>query len=238
MKGDSSTLLEFLLFAIPAADPALGLQPRRQAVQHYYHGRELMAAERYDDAAREFSTAIGLDPLLTLAHYGLGQALMAQRQYASAVAAFIGCQHAYAQIATLAARSAPDEECHVTSDSHQSPVSAPSGDVDTADATSTSGGADAFQRTRVTGDAGTQTPPEVSLALGSAYYRNGQQQDAEREWKAAVAADPRLGEAYNNLAALYATTGRKQEAEHAVRAAERAKFRVKAQLKADIAQMD
>jgi Flp pilus assembly protein TadD len=80
-------------------------------------------------------------------------------------------------------------------------------------------------------------PAEVSLALGSAHYRNGQAPDAEREWVAAVTANPRLGEAHNNLAVIYMTTGRKKEAEEAVKAAERGKFRVHPQLKADIQKM-
>lgn len=83
-----------------------------------------------------------------------------------------------------------------------------------------------------------QTPAEVSLALGSAYYRNNQPQDAEREWVAATTANPRLGEAHNNLAVIYMMSGRKKEAEEAVKAAERARFRVPPQLKADIAKMN
>jgi Flp pilus assembly protein TadD len=77
-------------------------------------------------------------------------------------------------------------------------------------------------------------PAEVSLALGSAYFRSDQFPDAEREWKVAVDANPTLGEAHNNLAALYAMTGRKKEAEEAVRSAERAGYRVHPKLKEDI----
>jgi Flp pilus assembly protein TadD len=80
-------------------------------------------------------------------------------------------------------------------------------------------------------------PGEVSLALGSAYFRNGQREDAEREWKAAVDANSSLGEAHNNLAVVYMMSGRKKEAEEAVKAAERAGFRVNPQLKADIKNM-
>ncbi|MND01135.1 hypothetical protein D3C83_200010 [compost metagenome] len=47
----------------------------------------------------------------------------------------------------------------------------------------------------------------------------------------------RLGEAHNNLAVLYMLTGRKKEAQQAVRSAEQARFRVNPQLKADIARM-
>jgi Flp pilus assembly protein TadD len=80
-------------------------------------------------------------------------------------------------------------------------------------------------------------PAELSLALGSAYFRNGQLEDAEREWRAATSANPGLGEAHNNLAALYAMTGRKKSAEDAVKAAEKARFQVHPQLKNDISRM-
>jgi Flp pilus assembly protein TadD len=78
----------------------------------------------------------------------------------------------------------------------------------------------------------------LSLALGSAYFRNNQTEDAEREWLAATTNNPKLGEAHNNLAALYAMTGRKQEAEQAVRAAERARFHVDPRLKEDIKRLN
>jgi Flp pilus assembly protein TadD len=82
-----------------------------------------------------------------------------------------------------------------------------------------------------------QAPAELSLALGSAYYRKGDLADAEREWLAAVEVNPHLGEAHNNLAAYYLMTGRKKLAEDAVVAAERARYRVPAQLKEDIKRM-
>ena len=36
-------------------------------------------------------------------------------------------------------------------------------------------------------------PAWVSLSLGSAYFRSGKLADAEREYKAAIAADPTIG---------------------------------------------
>jgi Flp pilus assembly protein TadD len=80
-------------------------------------------------------------------------------------------------------------------------------------------------------------PSELSLALGSAYFRTGQLEDAEREWRSAVDVNPGMGEAHNNLAALYAMTGRKPQAEAALKAAEKARFRVNPQLKEDIRKM-
>lgn len=79
-----------------------------------------------------------------------------------------------------------------------------------------------------------RVPAEVSLALGSAYFRNGQLPDAEREWKAAIAVDPGMGAAHNNLAALYAMTGRQDEAREQIRAAERAGYTVHAQLMQEV----
>jgi Flp pilus assembly protein TadD len=54
------------------------------------------------------------------------------------------------------------------------------------------------------------------------------------EWQAAVQANPKLGEAHNNLAVLYMMSGKKAEAESSVKAAEKAGFKVNPQLKDDI----
>jgi tetratricopeptide (TPR) repeat protein len=80
-------------------------------------------------------------------------------------------------------------------------------------------------------------PGEVHLALGSAYYRNNQKAEAEKEWQQAVATNSKLGEAHSNLAVLYMMSGRKADAEAAIKAAEKTRFRVNPQLKADIAKM-
>jgi tetratricopeptide (TPR) repeat protein len=217
---------------------------RRQALQHYRNGQELLLAERYEQAAAAFTSAIGLDPLLTLAHYGLGQSYMALKRYASAVQAFVGCREAYAQLAALRQRDTIASDRRMDDEMRElreSVTRVRTGQIKGAgpamlqqlenrleelETMRRSRGGDRFQ-----------IPAEVSLALGSAYYRNGQAQDAEREWLAAVKVNPRLGEAHNNLAVLYMMTGRKREAEDAVRAAERAQFRVHPQLKADIQRM-
>ena len=81
---------------------------------------------------------------------------------------------------------------------------------------------------------GNSVPAFVSLALGSAYFRLEQWPDAERAYKEAIAADPRTGEAHNNLAVVYLLTERYREAEAEVRAAEKAGYRVPQGLKDDI----
>lgn len=77
-------------------------------------------------------------------------------------------------------------------------------------------------------------PAHVLLALGSAHFRNGDRSRAEHYWTEAVEVNSSLGEAWNNLAAIYATGGRRRDAERAVANAERAGFRVNPRLKEEI----
>jgi Flp pilus assembly protein TadD len=58
--------------------------------------------------------------------------------------------------------------------------------------------------------------------------------DAEREYRETLRADPKIGEAHNNLAVVCLQTGRFQEADVELKAAERAGFRVNPQLKEDV----
>jgi Flp pilus assembly protein TadD len=77
-------------------------------------------------------------------------------------------------------------------------------------------------------------PPFVLLALGSAYFRAERLPDAERVYKETVAIDPKTGEAHSNLAVLYLTTGKYDEADREVKLAEKAGFKVNPGLKDDI----
>lgn len=231
-----------LLFAIGASAQVVGELNRRQALQHYRVGQELLVAERFEEAAAQFTTAIELDPLLTLAHYGRGQAYMALKRYASAVQAFIGGRHAYERLADLRQRDLAAsnrlriDEINELRESVRRMNSQVK--VDALTAARISRRLEELETLGATtfGEA-VRIPAELSLALGSAYFRGGHLVDAEREWKAAVAANAGLGEAHNNLAVLYMQSDRKKEAEEAIKAAERARFRVHPQLKADIQKM-
>jgi len=77
-------------------------------------------------------------------------------------------------------------------------------------------------------------PYFVPMALGAAYFRSGRFADAEREYKEAIAANAASGETHSNLAVLYLTTGRYEEADGEVRAAEKVGFKVNENLKGDI----
>jgi tetratricopeptide (TPR) repeat protein len=89
------------------------------------------------------------------------------------------------------------------------------------------------QRKR-TPDRPEDTPAWISLALGSAYFRSDRMSDAEREYREALRAEPKLGEGHNNLAVVLMLTGRYEEADEEIKAAEKAGFRVNPQLKEDL----
>ena len=70
-----------------------------------------------------------------------------------------------------------------------------------------------------------EPPAPVLVALGSAYFRSRNRAAAEKHWSEAVAVDRGIGEAWNNLAVIYLTSGRKAAARAAVDNAERAGIR-------------
>jgi len=212
------------------------------ALMHYRSGEELMRAEKFANARDEFQRAIKFDPLLTIAHYELGQAFMALRQYQEAIRAYVGCRTAYQSLAALISRNdfvADQRRDDEVRELRQSIDDIQSGRIKIATGRDTMVARlehriSELERTKQMGRTSFETPPELSLALGSAYFRSGNLADAEREWKDAADGNPRLGEAFNNLAALYAMTGRKAEAQQSVKDAERAGYRVNPNLKTDI----
>ena len=69
---------------------------------------------------------------------------------------------------------------------------------------------------------GTRPPLALSLALGNAYFHSDSLPDAEREFRDVLLADPRSGDAHNNLAVVLMLTGRPDEAAREAKLAEKA----------------
>jgi len=236
-------VLMLVLVASPAFAQFASEQDRREALLHYRNGQEFMSAEQFEKAAEEYQKAIDKDRLLTLAHFGLGQANMSMKRFASAIQAFTSCREAFRTLyglsekdRVLVERQREDEirelkdtirRMQAMNGNHQFDLRVTKIEAHIQD----------LERQRSSNQAGFMAPAEVSLSLGSAFFRNEQLGEAEREWKAAIAANPKLGEAHNNLAALYAMTGRKADAEASVKAAEKAGYRVNPRLKEDIRKM-
>jgi len=235
-----------VLAVVLASAPVFGgaaqatLKDHIDAMRHLRLGQENFHAEKWDVAEREFKAAVALEPALEMAHYGLGQVYMATKRYPLAVQAYTVCRDVHmAGIARdvhndlLAERRIEDqiqaleEERTLLNTGRTKPM--------------LSGGAIdldhriADLRARRYHDPKTvpEVPTWISVALGSAYFRAGAMADAEREYRAALAVDAKLGEAHNNLAVVCMLTERYAEAEAEVKAAEKAGFRVNPQLKED-----
>jgi len=229
----------------PQIGSAIVERDKQEAVQHYRAGQDALRSEKYEDAEREFQTSIKLDPTYELPRYGLGQTYMAMKRYPAAVTAFQKCRDVFHANAT--ADSADDLkrqrriEDTIKELEDQKRVSQSPGHVSS---TATSHNylqqldmqinslKEAKQRRTTTGDE--PTPAWLSLALGSAYFRTDAVADAEREYKAAIAVNPKLGEAHSNLAVVYLMTGRPPDAQTEIDAAEKAGYKVNPQLKADV----
>ena len=216
-------------------------QRQRQALDHYQKGQDAMASERLEQAVREFKAAILLDPLLTLAHFRLGQAHMSLRDYPQAERDFLGCRAAYEKIASLQFSNLEEMERRRDQELDQLEnqlTLIQSGQIKNTNPSiplQLQQRIDEMQRNRRRGASGAASvPAEVLVSLGSACFRQGKLAEAEKEWKAAADANPRIGEAHNNLAALYLMSSQLDDAEKELKLAEKAGYPVNPRLKEDI----
>lgn len=230
-----------LILAAPAQSRTQADQKR--AVQHLRAGQNALQVERWDEAEREFKQAIELDPLLELAHYGLGQTYMATKRYVEAVRAYTASREAFLRASSeqmadsLQAEQRLQDQIRSLQDQRRFLAS---GKIRTQNLANILTRLDQ-QITQLEASRGRQreasapvVPPYISVALGSAYFRTSAFADAEREWRAAVAVQPDLGEAHNNLAVVLMLTGRFDEAEREVQLAEKSGHRVSDAFKADL----
>jgi Flp pilus assembly protein TadD len=208
---------------------------RREALRLFQTGQELMAGEQFARAADAFSSAIAKDGLLTVAHYGLGQAYMQLQRFADAVTAYKGCIDAARKLHGLR-QTYQFEVDRQRQDAIRAlkETLGPNVKMDQLKRTEIEQHVRDLENQRISIDAPFQAPAEVLLALGSAYFRNEQREEAELEWKAAIAVNPKLGQAHNNLAVIYMQSGRFAEAEQEIKLAEKSGFRVNPQFKEDL----
>lgn len=222
------------------AQPSL---ERQRARPHYMTGWQQMRAEAFEDAARSFDRAIEIDREFEDAYYGLGRAQMALKRYVEATASYTRCRDLYRQQAGKQFSNQQDAQRYrrerleeidqVLREYQQGPISARAQERARQLVEQRRQLKEALDR-GVSNGIDATVPSYVSLALGSAYFRAGKLADAEREYKAAIAVDPKAGEAHSNLAVVYMETGRFADAERSVAAAEKAGFKVHPQLKQDI----
>jgi tetratricopeptide (TPR) repeat protein len=218
---------------------------RVEALAHVREGQRLLAAEMFEPAADAFRSAIDLDGRLLIAHYGLGQASMALKEYKAAIRAFeaaravFEAEKADAPTDRIAARHEREEQAKLLRERARGEAS--------RGTAATRQGAENQAELRVSqAERMIETleymskaqldhvPPALSLALGSAYFRAGRPLDAEREYRAALAADERMAEAHNNLAVVLLVTGRAREARESLRLARKHGYPVPSGLERDV----
>lgn len=223
--------------------PARSAADDHLATTHYRSGWELIAHESWAEAVREFEAAVGLNPDFKLAYYGVGRANMGLKNFSDAVRAYERCRDLYLAQASRNFSNKADADRIMADDAMQ---------IDMAISRLQAGPQTAqtqaqirdwqMQKQRLQNrtrgldnlSLTSPVPSVVSLALGSAYFRSERFADAEREYKAAIGADPKSGEAHSNLAVVYLYGGRYDEAENEVKAAEKVGFTVNPNLKEDI----
>jgi tetratricopeptide (TPR) repeat protein len=217
---------------------------RERAQMQYRIGWNHFKSEEWEQAARAFQEATETDPEYELAYYMLGRAKMPQKKYAEAIAAYKKCRDLYqaqsgrqfssAQEAQRYRRDRVTQLDELIRQVNTGPQTAQTQEQLRQLNEQKRQLQDIISRgNNVSID--TTVPAWIDVALGSAYFRAERFADAERAYKAAIATDPKAGEAHSNLAVVYLTTGRAEEAEKEIKLAEKAGFRVNPMLKNDIA---
>jgi len=250
-----ATLLVATALAGDGCVPAPGGAAAAEASDSFASGVERAAAGRWAEAEAAFQDALAVDPGMPLAHYGLGQARLELKRYAEAAAAFEASREAW----TCAAAASEDERrasrrrldaqidrlrrtqhsldadrlerqliLHEEANGGQKPR--PGQDARIRDAIDRQ----IAQLEKLRGRHASTPPPQIALALGSARFHAGDLAGAEREFRAATATDSTAGDAHNNLAVVLMLTGRLDEAERSVKAAEQHGVAVSPQLKAEL----
>jgi Flp pilus assembly protein TadD len=219
-----------------------------RANTHYAQGWKAMRAEAWAEAVREFQSAIDSDPKFKLAYYALGRAQMASRNFPRAIDAYVTCKELYVTEAgqrfsnQLDARQRIEDRLFeyrgILRDMTPNPGSSSAQNQNASlyvrELQTEISRLEQMRDRDVNVTVDATVPFFVPMALGAAYFRSGRMPEAEREYKAALAANPSSGETHNNLAVLYLVTGRFDEAERSVAQAKKAGFRVNPQLEEDI----
>lgn len=221
--------------------PAAAQSPadRERARSHNRLGWEALRSERYPQAIASFRAAIAILPDYEYAHYGLGRAFLASRQFPQAVAALEKCRDLYRahggrQFSSIqdAQRFRQDRILEIDEQIRLLQSARPT--AATLDLARQYEAVKQQLQEAIRRDTGltieATVPSWVSLSLGSAYFRSNRLADAEREYKAAIGADARLGEAHSNLAVVYLETGRYADAAQSLAAAKRAGFKINPEL--------
>ena len=221
--------------------PALGQTPgdRQKARLANKAGWDYMKAESFEKAVKEFQQSIEFDPTFEMSFYGLGRAHLALKQFVSAISALSRCRDLY--VAQVGRQFTSQQEAQryrqdrITEldDMIRQLQSAPPTIANQDQLRQVQEHKRQLQEIITRGNNIAITsgvPAWVSLSLGSAYFRSGKLADAETEYKNAISADARSGEAHSNLAVVYLDTERFADALSEINAAKKIGFKVNPEL--------
>lgn len=230
-----------LIAFVATVSPALGQTPgdRQKARVANKAGWDYMKAEAFEKAVTAFQQSIELDPTFEMSFYGLGRAHLALKQFVSAISALSRCRDLY--IAQVGRQFSSQQEAQRYREDRVTEMddlirqlqSAPQTLAVQDQLRQVQEHKRQIQEYITRGYNMTITsgvPAWVSLSLGSALFRSGKLADAETEYKAAISADPRSGEAHNNLAVVYLETERFNDALTSINAARKTGFKVNPEL--------
>jgi tetratricopeptide (TPR) repeat protein len=228
----------------------------QEALAAYEAGRDLILKEKWEEAASTLEAAVRLDGTIPLAHYGLGEARLALKRAPEALSAFLDSRAAYrcllaspdalANMERLrqeeegmlrAAIGGLEREYLVRSritGKEVNRMEEPSHGEVQRRIHAMEIRLDELSRSRGRPPA---EPPELAFALGNAYFQTGSFAEAEREFRAALAARPGWGDVHHNLAVVMVAAGRLEEAETEVKAARKAGVPVHPRLEKEIEKM-
>jgi tetratricopeptide (TPR) repeat protein len=235
-------MFRFLLCVVVAFNAMLAAQSpveRAKAREQNKAGWEEMKREKFEEAVKAFQRSVELDPTFEMPWYGLGRAHLALKQFASATSALTRCRDLYLQ--QVGRQFTNQQEAQRFRNDRVTEYDEMIRQLQSGPQT-----IQAQDQLRQVQDRKRQlqeminrgnnitienaVPAWVSLSLGSAYFRSGKLVDAEREFKAAVDADRRSGEALSNLAVVYLETERFNLALSTIEAAKKTGFKVNPEL--------
>jgi tetratricopeptide (TPR) repeat protein len=239
----------------PSLDCAapISSEARNTAAGLFRDSQPALLAANHPAAEPLLVRALALDPLNALAHYALGEVLMARRSYPEAVAAFSRSREAFRCASLLAGEERRAAEARIRDTIRElrdgiraledrrlkeSTIAWKEVNNDTRTPQETQRALnqlrDRLEELERSLQRGAQAPPGVTLALGAAQFQAGALEAAEREFRAVLAADPGSGDAHNNLAVVCMLTGRLDEASREVKAAEKAGVPVNPRLREEL----
>ena len=215
-------------------------QAMREAAQHAQAGEQKMQAQAWNEAIAELNQAVALNPTMAIAYFNLGHCQMALKRFPEAEAAYrasvgaITAQASLSEEARARQWSMIQDEIREIESRLRSLKLGRSGTESDPRVARMEERIRFLENSRPTEGKTATVPAELSLALGGACLRQGKLAEAEQAFTDAVAANPKMGSAHNNLAVVYMFSNRFEDARKEVKLAEKSGFKVSPAFKKDL----